>query len=298
MSVDRAPTVLCAEVAAARVLRRAGYQVLEALDGRDLIDKIADSSPDAVVSDAVLPGGLDVCRRAGAIPILLVVAGSDAAARVEGLRAGADDVLSRPYDAEELKARVEALLRRRGRDGTRPAPADLDPVTGLPGPRALARRLEEALAAAGAANEPLSLMAIEVDEPGGRHGRAAGDRLLRECARAVVRACRDDDLVARAGGDELVVLLPGLHFGGSVPIADRVWREVGATQIVEAGARIACAAAIGVASFPGKDVESARDLLRFARAALARARAEGRGICLVQHHGYLYQPDVQPHVTT
>jgi PleD family two-component response regulator len=95
-----------------------------------------------------------------------------------------------------------------------------------------------------------------------------------------------------------VVLLPGLPFGGSLAIADRVWREVGAAQIVEAGARIACAASIGVASFPGKDVETAGDLLRLARAALARARAEGRGICLVQHHGYLYHPDVQTHVTT
>jgi len=70
-------------------------------------------------------------------------------------------------------------------------------------------------------------------------------------------------------------------FAGALTLADRVWREL----------RAARECSVGAACYPNRDVASARDLLRFAHAALARAKVEGRGkICLYQHQGYLFQP--------
>ena len=278
------------------MLRRAGYPVLEVADNKEVVDHIQESRPEvAVVADP------EVCRKlaGGFTSLLLILTRDDPGSRVQGLRAGADDVLARPFDAEELKARVDALLRRRTKP-VEPAAAvtgDFDVLTGLTGPRSFTLRLGEALQTAAAASEPLSLMAIDLDAFGAvnsRFGRSAGDRLLKACSRAIVRVCRDEDTVARAGGDEFVVLMPRFHFAASLGAAERVWREIAGTTIVEGGARISCATSIGVASYPGKDIETARDLLQLTHAALGRAKAEGRGICLYQHHGYLFHPEVTP----
>jgi GGDEF domain-containing protein len=77
----------------------------------------------------------------------------------------------------------------------------------------------------------------------------------------------------------------------SVLVAERVWREVRQTTIEEGAAHVSCEASVGVASFPSKDIGNPKDLLRFAHAALARAKAEGQAkICLYQFQGYLFQP--------
>lgn len=302
--MNRPVTVLAAEDSAGRALRRAGMQVIEAADGVEVLELIRTRSPDAAVLDMLLPGlpALEVCRRlhekGSHTPVILVGARGDAAARVEGLRAGADDVLTRPVDPGELVARVEALVRRQRRSASRPIPvqreAGRDPVTDLPDHEALTARAEALFAHAVAQTEALSVLTVDLDSfeaVNQRFGRGAGDRLLAACGRAVARALRDEDFLARAGGDELVALLPRLHVAGAIPIAEQVWRAVRDTALVEGGARVAVAASIGVASYPARHIENANDLLRFAHAALARAKAEGRGqICLYQHQGYLLTP--------
>jgi diguanylate cyclase (GGDEF)-like protein len=308
--LERPPQLVVGDEGAAAALRDAGFRVIQVADGAEALARIAEDRPDLVVLDVFLPrlGGPDVCQKIkrgrGFIPILLLTPRQDPAARVDCLRAGADDVLSKPCDVDELRARVEALLRRRRLDdapaGRQAAPTDLadderDRLTGLANQRHFTRRLEEELANASGASEPLSVMAIDLDGFGeivSRFGRSAGDRLLVAVARALLRACRAQDVVARAGGDEFVVILPGIHFFGAAGVAERVWREIRQTAVLEAGTRVACEASIGAASYPTKDIDTSSDLLRYAHAALARAKSEGRGrVCLYQQHGYLVQPE-------
>jgi two-component system, cell cycle response regulator len=126
-------------------------------------------------------------------------------------------------------------------------------------------------------------MAVDLD--------SLGDRLLEACAKTLQKTCRSIDIVTRPGGDEFIVILPNTHFAGSVQISERVWREIRGTTVEESGTKLACEASIGVACFPSRDITSVKELLRFAHAALARAKAEGRGkICLYQFQGYLFQP--------
>jgi two-component system, OmpR family, response regulator MprA len=105
-----------------RALSLAGYDVELAGGGQEGLTKIAAEEPDAVVLDVGMPGidGLDVCRRLRAagnrVPVLMLTARESVEDRIDGLDAGADDYLAKPFDVGELKARLRALLRRAGED--------------------------------------------------------------------------------------------------------------------------------------------------------------------------------------
>lgn len=101
-----------------RILNYEGYTTVAVNDGAAALEAIADQSPDAVVLDVMMPfvDGLAVCRRLRAdgdhTPILMLTARHETSDKVAGLDAGADDYLAKPFDMEELLARLRALIRR------------------------------------------------------------------------------------------------------------------------------------------------------------------------------------------
>ncbi len=101
-----------------RALTLGGYEVDLAESGQEGLTRIAAAEPDAVVLDVGMPGidGLDVCRRlrsaGNRVPVLMLTARESVEDRIDGLDAGADDYLAKPFDVGELKARLRALLRR------------------------------------------------------------------------------------------------------------------------------------------------------------------------------------------
>jgi two-component system response regulator MprA len=122
-----------------RALELEGYEIELAADGDEALYRIdTESQPDAVILDVLMPGkdGLEVCRtmrRAGnTVPVLMLTARTQVEDRVEGLDAGADDYVTKPFALEELLARLRALLRRTA-DGSgetlRFADLELDPGT-------------------------------------------------------------------------------------------------------------------------------------------------------------------------
>jgi two-component system, OmpR family, response regulator MprA len=131
--VDDDPAVRSAVSRALRV----DYDVDEAGDGAEALAQHASTAADAIVLDLLMPevGGLEVCRslrqRGDTVPILVVTARDAVSDRVEGLDAGADDYLVKPFAVEELRARLRALLRRTGAgDGVlRFSDLMLDPAT-------------------------------------------------------------------------------------------------------------------------------------------------------------------------
>lgn len=101
-----------------RALTYEGHQVVLARDGPEGLRQAREQLPDLVVLDVLMPGidGLEVCRllrASGDVPILMLTARDEIADRVEGLDAGADDYLVKPFAVDEFLARVRALLRRR-----------------------------------------------------------------------------------------------------------------------------------------------------------------------------------------
>ena len=101
-------------------LEKAGYQIMEASNGKNALEIIAEDRPDLIILDLMLPviDGLDVCRKlkgsliTSAIPIIMLTAKSDEVDRVIGLELGADDYLTKPFGPRELIARIKAVLRR------------------------------------------------------------------------------------------------------------------------------------------------------------------------------------------
>ena len=130
--VDDEPAV---RTALERALALERYEIDLAADGVEALDRMARSPPDAVVLDVAMPGldGLEVCRRMRAAgdrtPVLMLTARDAVDDRVEGLDAGADDYLVKPFALRELQARLRALLRRsdRGTEALRHADLVLDP---------------------------------------------------------------------------------------------------------------------------------------------------------------------------
>jgi two-component system, OmpR family, response regulator MprA len=126
-----------------RALELEGYRVELAEDGEQALRRLdLEPAPDAVILDVLMPGadGLEVCRTiravGNAVPVLMLTARAEVDSRVEGLDAGADDYLPKPFALAELLARLRALLRRSGADETdgsadalRFADLELDPGT-------------------------------------------------------------------------------------------------------------------------------------------------------------------------
>lgn len=107
-------------LAVQRALKRFGYQVLVANNGRDGIQLARRVNPNLIILDVVMPGlnGYQVCRELRAdpllhnVPVLFLSARGEDDDRIEGLMAGGDDYLGKPFNMEELKLRVQAILRR------------------------------------------------------------------------------------------------------------------------------------------------------------------------------------------
>ncbi|HWF56364.1 MAG TPA: response regulator transcription factor [Solirubrobacteraceae bacterium] len=168
-------------------LRKEGYNVVQATDGRQALDRFDEQSFDLVVLDVMLPkiDGLEVCRRLrsrSAVPIIMLTARSEEIDKVVGLELGADDYITKPFSLREFSSRVKAALRRA--ELSRPAQTGPDEL-------------------------PLSVAELRIDFPK-RAVRVRGDdveltfvefEILAALARAPGRVFTRDMLLARIWGD-------------------------------------------------------------------------------------------------
>jgi two-component system, OmpR family, response regulator len=117
-------------------LRRDGYEVVPAHDGREALDRFAEQRFDLVVLDVMLPrlDGIEVCRRLRSrsqVPIIMLTARDDEIDKVLGLEMGADDYITKPFSVREFRSRVRAALRRADMLGTRPTSEEPISLGGL-----------------------------------------------------------------------------------------------------------------------------------------------------------------------
>ena len=293
----------------AGLLRGQGFEVETTDEGQKAIDRVSKGGVDLVLLDIIMPGlsGLDCCRLIKAmtqdsfLPVVLLTARSDTDSRVEGLRIGADDYVSKPFDERELLARVGSMLRiKRLHDDVQAAKEKLahlavhDELTGLYNYRYLHTRLNEEFKRAERYRDPLACAMIDIDhfkQVNDTHGHAVGDAILREVSARLRAAVREIDVVARYGGEEFLLVLPSTHFSGALTVADRVWRSMGTTPIEIEGRELSVTVSLGVALFPSRDVRNKDQLLKASDKALYQAKADGRNrICVFQHQGYIYKP--------
>ena len=266
-------------------LARSGYAVVAARDGEEALRLTGERSPDLLLVNVTMPGldGYDVCRAVqtgleAPPPLIFLTAHGDTAARVTGLDAGAVDYIVKPFDQDELVARVRAALRTKSvRDGLARQAAH-DPLTGLLNRRELDARAVGAVALARRHGRALSCLMLDIDHFKGindEHGHAAGDVVLHETARRLTAACRVSDIVARYGGEEFVLLLPETPPEAAVVLADKLRWMLGEAPIETGGTRISIRASVGVAAFAA-GMETPAKLIAAADEALYLAKDLGR----------------------
>jgi diguanylate cyclase (GGDEF)-like protein len=190
------------------LLDDAGYVTDEVPDGELAVAAMRDARFDLVLLDLGLPGmsGADVHRhlrqdpRTRFLPIVFLTAHSDRQAKLAELEAGAEDFITKPYDAEELLARVGAAVRRWS--GMRA----VNPLSGLPGNPTITEEIEARLAR----NEDFALLYVDIDrfkEFNDHYGFARGDRVITMLAEILVDVAGSDErFVGHIGGDDFVML--------------------------------------------------------------------------------------------
>lgn len=202
----------------------AGHHCVRVMTGEDAMDQARALRPDLVVLDLMLPGtdGVEVCRRLRAdsrtagVGIIMLTARTLRADRLAGLAAGADDYVDKPFDPEELLARVEAALRRaRSLRGA-------SPLTGLPGNFEIQARLDDRIAA----GRPFALLHADLDAfkaYNDHYGFVRGDAAIVFTARlieeAVLSVGADESFLGHIGGDDFAVVAPT---GSAIELAEAI----------------------------------------------------------------------------
>ncbi len=155
--------------------------------------------------------------------------------------------------------------------------AHIDPLTGLPNRRALMERMQQEWARIERHAGRLSFIMADIDSfksINDRFGHHVGDKILQQVAGVLSEQCRENDLPARFGGDELAIVVPGENAAAAVHLAERCRRAIAKTCIAVRQETVAVAASFGVADSEG--VSSLGALMRRADEALYQAKRAGR----------------------
>ena len=301
---ERAPTILIADdepinlSLITRRLEREGYRVIGAQNGQEAIDKARQVLPDLVILDVIMPvlDGLQACRLlkddslTRDIPVIFLSALDDTEAVVKALSIGANDYISRPFEAEELIARVHVAirltrereqLRLTAEEAMRRAEAALemsisDGLTGLLNRYGLQRSLSRECTEARRYNRPLSCLMIDIDNfkaINDKYGHPAGDAAIIKVALILTEAVRRSDVVCRYGGEEFLVLMPETELEGAGALAEKI-RTATVAQVFGDDAQVfSLTLSVGASELHVN--ESGNDMIARADAALYHAKAHG-----------------------
>ena len=276
-------------------LRQWGYEVIAIDNGFRALEVVqADDSPELLLLDWMMPGidGVELCRRIRAMNksvypyILLLTARDGKQDLIAGLEAGADDYLTKPFNADELHARLRAGGRIlglqneliRAREELR-FHATHDALTGVWNRKGIMDLLGHELARSRRTGESLGLMMIDLDHfksVNDTYGHAAGDAVLKEVAHRLVHSVRTYDLVGRYGGEEFLVILSNASLDEVKGRAQRLCAVVEEAPVKLQLHNVRVTISIGATAAPGNQEIQQTRLLHFADLAMYRAKEGGR----------------------
>ena len=276
------------------MLDKWGYEVESAWDGGQAWDLLCVDDPARlVILDWAMPvlDGLEVCERIRThqnghytYVLLLTIRGRKEDV-VKGLDAGADDYVTKPFDAEELRMRLEAAGRvlnlqselLEAREALQQE-ATHDHLTGLKNRPAILEVLHKELNRGLRTNSSVGILLGDLDRfkaINDQFGHKAGDIALQEVSRRMSSVLREYDAVGRYGGEEFLVVLPGCDARRSAELAERLCRQVAAEPVIvgDQSVMITCSlGAVATADSPNADMDV---LVNAADAAMYSAKRAG-----------------------
>jgi two-component system cell cycle response regulator len=251
----------------ARLLKRAGYEVETAGNGREALAKIQTGDFQLMITDWEMPemDGIALCsalrstQMQAYIYTILLTARDAIEHVVTGLQSGADDYLTKPVIEPELIARLntgrrivtlERSLRTANEENRRLSITD--PLTGVYNRRYLMEQLPREIERSARYGRQLSVLMCDVDhfkKINDTHGHLIGDEVLKWFADRLQNAVRGCDWVARYGGEEFVVVLPETSVASAARAAEHVCREIAAGQFLCPSASFSVTASFGVSGW-------------------------------------------------
>ncbi|MCE5180443.1 MAG: diguanylate cyclase [Betaproteobacteria bacterium] len=290
-----------------KILTDGGHTVTTASNGREAMGKVLESNPQIIISDWVMPeiDGLALCKfvRSTAegrkIYFLILTSLENEDSLVEAFEAGADDYVVKPLNPKVLVARLRAGQRMvhlqdvltQEREEMRGVASELavanrrfqrlaltDSLTLLPNRRFGMDRMEQEWAAAERNGRPLTFMLLDLDhfkQVNDNHGHDVGDHALQQAAKILKGCSRTQDLVARVGGEEFLIICPDTNINAAVQHAERIRKTFEATMLKAGEVVCKLTASVGVAE---KIATTATftELLKVADQALYLAKKNGR----------------------
>jgi len=255
----------------ARLLKRAGYEVEVAGNGREALTRIESGDFQLMITDWEMPemDGITLCRELraqegekGYIYTILLTARDSIEHVVTGLQAGADDYLTKPVIEPELMARLntgkrivtlERGLRTANEENRRLSITD--PLTGAHNRRFLMEQLPREIERAARYGRQLSVVMCDIDhfkKINDTHGHIIGDEVLKSFVAGLQRTVRACDWVARYGGEEFIVVLPETNVENAAVAAEHLRSHAAAAAFTAAGEPFTVTASFGVSGW--KDV--------------------------------------------
>jgi two-component system cell cycle response regulator len=272
-----------------------GYDVVVTCDGDEAWEALrAEDAPRLAILDWMMPGvdGVEICRRMRREArepytyIILLTALHRDEDLVTGMEAGADDYITKPFKANELKVRLRAGRRIidlqndliEAREALREQ-ATHDPLTGLWNHEEILRILSRQLSRAEREGGDVGVIMADLDHfkrVNDTHGHMAGDAVLRLTARRMLSLVRDYDYIGRYGGEEFLIVLPGSDMEGAAGLAERLrlCMECDCMDIPEGMIRITIS--LGVATYGKGGGHDVNALVKSADTALYGAKEKGR----------------------
>jgi two-component system, cell cycle response regulator len=255
--------------------------------------KLSDA-PRMALLDWMMPGqnGVDVCRalrkfRPEPYTYILLLTAKDAKESVvEGLESGADDYLTKPFNPQELKARIRVGLRLldlednlvQAREAMR-FKATHDILTGAWNRGAILETLDREVSRFQREHHSLGILIADVDHfkaVNDTYGHQAGDTVLRDIAKRLQMAVRQYDTGGRYGGEEFLILLPGCDGSDTRLKAERLRDAISREPIETSAGNLTVAISVGGVATADWPKDSADQFLHMADLALYRAKREGR----------------------
>jgi diguanylate cyclase (GGDEF)-like protein len=289
------------------LLTNHGHEVYEATNGRRGLEMALEVQPQLMVIDWMMPemDGIALTRAlretklGRGIYILILTGLEDEENLVKAFESGVDDFMVKPLKPRVLAARLRGGQRviklqdeiERDREDIRRFAAELavtnrrlqeaaltDALTGFPNRRFAMERLDQEWAAALRSKRPLSCMVVDLDEfkpINDRHGHDVGDAVLKQAALALKSGLRVQDLVARIGGDEFLVICPDTPLSSALACAERIRHSVQAMSVDIGRLHLTTTVSIGVA-VQDVGMEDVAMLVKRADQGLYIAKDQGR----------------------
>jgi diguanylate cyclase (GGDEF)-like protein len=276
-------------------LTKSGYRVVTAVDGVEALKILtAEDSPPLAILDWMMPGleGPQVCGRVRALPdrpyvyILLLTARNEKQDLLNGLQSGADDYLTKPFDAQELRARLHVGQRILDlQDGLIAAREEMrfqathDLLTGINNRSVVIDAMNRESSREVREGGSFGIVLLDVDHfknVNDALGHLAGDAVLKEVARRMTQAVRPYDTVGRYGGEEFLVVVPSSDGTGTLALAERIREAIQSAPVRTEAGDVHVTASCGVAASTKSNRLDPHTLIHLADEALYRAKEGGR----------------------